>query len=75
MPNKTISLPEEVIPIIASLGVPFSVWVADQLRRHALANSELTFSEQLLQDAQFSERPSEEDSKVTLERMQRNAPW
>ena len=32
MPNKTISVPEDVVPIIDGLGVPFSTWVADQLR-------------------------------------------
>lgn len=31
MPNKTISLPDEVIPIIDGLGQPFSNWVRDQL--------------------------------------------
>ena len=31
VPNKTISLPDEVIPIIESLGEPFSNWVRDQL--------------------------------------------
>ena len=31
MPNKTISLPDEVIPIIESLGEPFSNWVRDRL--------------------------------------------
>lgn len=31
MPNKTISLPDEVIPIIDSLDEPFSNWVRDQL--------------------------------------------
>ena len=31
MPNKTISLPDEVIPIIEGLGEPFSNWVRDQL--------------------------------------------
>ena len=33
MPNKTISLPDEVIPIIENLGQPFSHWVRDQLLR------------------------------------------
>ena len=31
MPNKTISLPDEVMPIIDSLEVPFSNWVRDEL--------------------------------------------
>ncbi len=34
MPNKTISLPDEVIPIIDSLDVPFSNWVRDALLKH-----------------------------------------
>ena len=33
VPNKTISLPDEVIPIIDELGQPFSHWVRDQLLR------------------------------------------
>ncbi len=31
VPNKTISLPEEVLPIIESLDQPFSNWVREQL--------------------------------------------
>ncbi|NIT98431.1 MAG: hypothetical protein GWN79_24640 [Actinobacteria bacterium] len=31
MPNKTISLPDEVMPIIDTLDQPFSNWVRDEL--------------------------------------------
>ncbi len=31
VPNKTISLPDEVMPIVDSLDEPFSNWVRDEL--------------------------------------------
>lgn len=76
MPNKTISLPDDVVPIIESLGVPFSRWVTEQLRRHA-AQSTMSFPEQLLADATLagSERPSARDAEAVGERMERSAPW
>lgn len=76
MPNKTISVPDDVIPIIDSLDVPFSRWVADQLRRHA-ARSELSFGEQLLADAALARaaRPTRAQARATGERMERSAPW
>jgi hypothetical protein len=77
MPNKTISVPEDVVPIIDGLGVPFSTWVADQLRRHAAAHAELGFAQQLLLDAALAnaEPPTEAESLAALERMERSAPW
>lgn len=77
MPNKTISVPEDVVPIIEGLGVPFSTWVADQLRRHASAQSELSFAQQLVADAALAngEPPSVAESTAALERMERSAPW
>ena len=77
MPNKTISVPEDVVPIIDGLGVPFSTWVADQLRRHAASQSALGFAQQLLVDAELAsaEPPTQEGSLATLERMERSAPW
>jgi hypothetical protein len=82
VPNKTISLPDDVVPIIDRLDVPFSRWVADQLRRHAAASS-MTFAEQLLADAALvakdedaiGRRPTEADAAATGERMGRSAPW
>jgi hypothetical protein len=76
MPNKTISVPDDVVPIIESLDVPFSQWVTTQLRRHA-AQSTMSFAEQLLADAALarSERPTERDAVATGERMERSAPW
>ena len=76
MPNKTISVPDDVVPIIESLGVPFSRWVTDQLRRHA-AVSALSFADQLLADAVLagSERPTRTDAAAAGERMERSAPW
>ena len=77
MPNKTISVPDEVLPIIDSLDVPFSSWVADQLRRHAAAQTRLSFGEQLVADAALageSER-TKADDVATAERMERSAPW
>ena len=77
MPNKTISLPDDVVPIIDSLGVPFSTWVADQLRHYAATRTGLTLGQQLLADAALAgaEPPTEEQSRVALERMERSAPW
>ena len=76
MPNKTISVPEDVVPIIESLGVPFSRWVTDQLRRHA-AVSGMSFVDQLLADAALTgtQRPSLEDAVAVGTRMERSAPW
>ena len=77
MPNKTISLPSDVIPIVERLGVPFSQWVADQLRRYAATENALTFEQQLAADAKIAESapPSPGDSRATVERMDRTAPW
>ena len=77
MPNKTISVPDDVVPIIESLGVPFSAWVADQLRHHAATHSELGLAQQLLADAELAnaEPPTESESLAALERMERSAPW
>ncbi len=74
MPNKTISVPDDVLPIIENLGVPFSRWVTDQLRRHA-AVSAMSYSEQLLADAAGRQRPSRRDAIAAGERMERSAPW
>ena len=75
MPNKTISVPDDVVPIIESLDVPFSRWVTDQLRRHA-ARSTLTFADQLLADAALaaSGRLTVQDALAAGERMERSAP-
>lgn len=77
MPNKTISLPDDVVPIIASLDVPFSTWVADQLRRYAASRSQLTFREQLELDASLANEPppSDDEMREVLDRMDRGAPW
>lgn len=76
MPNKTISVPEDVIPIIEGLGVPFSRWVTMQLRLHA-AQSEMSLAGQLLADAALasSARPTRADAVAVGERMARSAPW
>ncbi|MBK6967895.1 MAG: hypothetical protein IPH29_01930 [Candidatus Microthrix sp.] len=57
--------------------MPFSTWVADQLRRHAAAQSALSLGQQLLADAALAgrERPTDEESRVAMERMERSAPW
>lgn len=77
MPNKTISIPDDVVPIIDRLGVPFSSWVADQLRRYAAAQTELGLGQQLLADAALAgaEPPTDEESLAVAERMERSAPW
>lgn len=76
MPNKTISVPDDVVPIIDSLDVPFSRWVTDQLRRHA-AQATMTFAQQLAADAALAatDRPATRDARAVGERMERSAPW
>ena len=77
MPNKTISVPDDVVPIIDSLGVPFSTWVADQLRRHAATRTGLSIGEQLLADAALAGTgpPTREERRAVADRMERSAPW
>ncbi len=77
VPNKTISVPDDVVPIIESLGVPFSTWVADQLRHHAATRSGESFPRQLMIDAELADapRPTAEESKKAIDRMERAAPW
>ena len=77
MPNKTISVPEDVVPIIDGLGVPFSTWVADQLRHYAATYSGLGFAQQLLADAEIAnaEPPTAAESLIAVEQMERSAPW
>lgn len=77
VPNKTISVPDDVVPIIESLGVPFSTWVADQLRRHAAAEPAMSFAEQLLADAELEgvHPPTASQSLNAVKRMERSAPW
>lgn len=76
MPNKTISVPDDVVPIIDGLDVPFSRWVTEQLRRHA-ASTSTSFGEQLLADAALagSNRPTRRDAVAAGERMEQSAPW
>ena len=77
MPNKTISVPDDVVPIIESLDVPFSRWVTDQLRRHAI-QSTVSFAQQLATDAALAgaeRRLTDEDARAAGERMERSAPW
>ena len=75
MPNKTISVPDDVVPIIDNLGVPFSRWVTDQLRRHSAQTT--TFAQQLVADAALAaaKPPTERDALATAERTERSAPW
>jgi hypothetical protein len=77
VPNKTISIPDDVVPIIDGLGVPFSTWVADQLRHYAATQTGLSLSQQLLADAALAgtQPPTDEESLAVVERMERSAPW
>jgi hypothetical protein len=77
VPNKTISVPDDVVPIIDGLGVPFSTWVADQLRHHAAAQSGVGLSQQLLADAELAgiKPPTAAESLKAMQRMERSAPW
>ncbi|MCP4964747.1 MAG: hypothetical protein GY926_05885 [bacterium] len=74
MPNKTISVPDDVIPVIESLDVPFSRWVTDQLRRHA-ARSTMSFADQLVSDAALAAGEHLPDREAAGRRMERSAPW
>lgn len=75
--NRTISVPDDVVPIIEKLGVPFSTWVADQLRHHAATHSPLGLAQQLLADARLAgcEPPTTAESSAAMARMERSAPW
>lgn len=77
VPNKTIRVPDDVVPIIDSLGVPFSAWVANQLRHHAATHSGTGLSQQLLADAELAriKPPTAAESLQAMERMERSAPW
>jgi hypothetical protein len=77
VPNKTISVPDDVVPIINNLGVPFSTWVADQLRHHAATHSGMSLAQQLLADAELagSNPPTAAESLQATARMERSAPW
>lgn len=77
VPNKTISVPDDVVAIIESLDVPFSRWVTEQLRRYA-AQSASTFAEQLTVDAELAagdRRLTSEDARAIGVRMERSASW
>ncbi len=76
MPNKTISVPDDVVPIIDRLDIPFSRWVTEQLRRHA-AQTAMPLSEQLLADAALtrSEPGPRRSARAIGERMAKSAPW
>ena len=77
MPNKTISVPDDVVAIIESLDVPFSRWVTEQLRRHA-AQSIRPFAEQLMADAGLAageRRLEAHDAHAIGARMERSASW
>ena len=77
MPNKTISVPDDVVPIIDTLGVPFSTWVANQLRHHAAPHSGGGLGQQRLADAELAgvTPPNAAESLRAMERMERSAPW
>ena len=72
MANKTISLPDDLLPIIDSLDVPFSKWVADQLRHYAANRTAVSLGQQLLADAALGggEPPTHQGSRAALERME-----
>ena len=77
VPNRTISVPDDVVPIIENLGMPFSTWVADQLRHHAATHSGVSLSQQLLADSKLAgiKAPTKAESLKAMERMERSAPW
>ena len=74
--RRYFSMYHAYVTIIDNLGVPFSRWVTDQLRRHS-AQATMTFAQQLVADAALAvgERPTERDALAAAERMERSAPW
>jgi hypothetical protein len=76
VPNRTISVPDDVVPIIETLDIPFSRWVTEQLRRHA-AQTQRSFAEQLVEDGALAgeQRPSAKQAEAAGKRMERTAPW
>lgn len=74
MPNKTISVPEDVVAVIESLDVPFSRWVTEQLRLHA-AKSTLSFGNQILADAALAAEDGPPSRAAVAKRLERSAPW
>ena len=77
VPNKTISVPDDVVPIIDDLDVPFSRWVTEQLRLHA-AQSTMSFAQQLVADAALAtteRKLTRADALAAGQRMERSAPW
>ena len=77
VPNKTISVPDDVVSIIDDLDVPFSRWVTEQLRLHA-AQSSMSFAQQLEADAALAtteRRLDTADALAVGQRMERSAPW
>jgi len=77
VPNKTISIPDDVVSIIDNLDIPFSRWVTEQLRRHE-AQSNMSFAQQLVADAALAtteRRLDSADALATGQRMERSAPW
>ena len=77
MPNKTISVPDDVMPIIDNLDLPFSKWVTQQLRLHA-AQSNMSFAQQLAADAALATTEGKlerADALTAGQRMERSAPW
>jgi hypothetical protein len=75
--NKTISVPDDVVPIIDGLDIPFSHCRTDQLRRHA-ARTTVGLAQQLVTDAALAgddARMTVEDPRAVGERMERSAPW
>lgn len=77
MPNKTISVPDDVVHIIETLEMPFSKWVAEQLRHHEASRVSMSLGQQLLADAEMAntDRPTKKESLAALQRMARSAPW
>jgi hypothetical protein len=77
VPNKTISVPDDVVAIIDNLGVPFSTWVTNQLRHHAATHAGVSLSQQLMADAKLSgtKPPTTAESLKAMKRMERSAPW
>jgi len=74
MPNKTISVPADVLDIIEGLDQPFSHWVTEKLREHA-SQGDIPFGEQLLADAALADGGHRPSRQNVGDRMQHSAEW
>lgn len=77
MAEVTVSIPDNLLPIIDNLEVPLSTWIVEQLRLYAQTLSEVGLLRDLLADAALEQDspPTQTEWLVVLDRMERSAAW